>query len=85
MRARVIVTLRRGVLDPAGQAVGNGLRHLGFDEVGDVRLGKVIDIELGSVSRGEAEKRVQEMSQKLLANPVIEDFSLELSDEGGAR
>lgn len=80
MRARVIVTLRRGVLDPAGQAVGNSLRQLGFDEVGDVRLGKVIDLELGAVSRAEAEKRVGEMSQKLLANPVIEDFSLELTD-----
>ncbi len=80
MRARVIVTLRRGVLDPAGQAVGNSLRHLGFDEVGDVRLGKVIDLELGAVSRAEAEQRVGEMSKQLLANPVIEDFSLELTD-----
>lgn len=85
MRARVIVTLRRGVLDPAGQAVASSLRHLGFDEVGDVRLGKVIDIELGALSSAEAERRVQEMSQKLLANPVIEDFSLELSDQGGHR
>lgn len=78
MRARVVVTLRAGVLDPAGQAVASSLRQLGFAEVNDARLGKVIDLELGDVSREEAERRLQAMGQQLLANLVIEDFTVEI-------
>ena len=78
MRVRVFVTLRGGVLDPAGQAVCSSLHQLGFAEVKGVRLGKVIDIELENISEEEAERRVTEMSAKLLANPVIEDFTVEI-------
>lgn len=78
MHARVLVTLKKGVLDPAGQAVRSGLHELGFREVEEVRLGKLIEIQLGELSRSEAEQRVAEMAKKLLANPVIEDFTVEL-------
>lgn len=78
MRARVLVTLRRGVLDPAGQAVRDSLRQLGFDEVREARIGKVIEFELDDMPRDEAERRLREMGSKLLANTVIEDFAVEL-------
>lgn len=79
MRARMIVTLRQGVLDPAGEAVRSGLEQLGFAGVREVRLGKVIDLELDdALSRDEAEAALTAMGSKLLANPVIEDFAVEL-------
>ena len=75
MKARVFVTLKAGVLDPAGKAVEQGLHRLGFDEVGAVRLGRLIELEI----EGQADKaRVEEMCRQLLANPVIEDFRVEL-------
>lgn len=83
MHARVLVTLRAGVLDPAGQAVADGLHQLGFTEVAGVRIGKAIDIQLApGTSEDEARQRLEAMAQKLLANPVIEDFSIELSAGG---
>lgn len=78
MQAKVLVTLRRGVLDPAGQAVLSNLKNLGFDEVKDVRIGKVIHFELDTEDPEVARARLTEMSQKLLANTVIEDFEIEL-------
>ena len=79
MHARVLVTLRPGVLDPAGQAVGNSLRQLGFGEVQGVRIGKVIEFEIDDMPREQAEQRLRAMSEQLLANTVIEDFSIELT------
>jgi phosphoribosylformylglycinamidine synthase PurS subunit len=78
MHARVLVTLKKGVLDPAGEAVAGSLRQLGFEEVRGARIGKVIEIDLGDVPQAEAEKRLREMGQKLLANTVIEDFEVVL-------
>lgn len=78
MRARMTVTLRRGVLDPAGEAVRTSLNQLGFDAVQGVRLGKVVDIDLADMPSEEAEAMLREMGEKLLANLVIEDFSIEL-------
>ena len=78
MYARVLVTLRRGVLDPAGQAVRSSLQQLGFDEVRDVRLGKVIEVELEDMPREQAEARLRAMGEKLLANLVIEEFTVEI-------
>lgn len=80
MHARVVVTLRAGVLDPAGQAVADGLEQLGFSEVRGVRIGKAIDIELAPGIEN-ARARLEEMSARLLANPVIEDFTIELLGE----
>jgi phosphoribosylformylglycinamidine synthase len=74
MKARVHVTLKTGVLDPQGEAVRHALGALGFDDVGEVRVGKVIEMDLADEDSGAAEGRVTEMCEKLLANTVIEDY-----------
>ncbi len=79
MKARVHVYLKPGVLDPQGQAVATSLNHLGFEEVTAARQGKFIEIDLDTADAEEAEKRVAEMCDKLLANPVIENYDIELS------
>lgn len=81
MKARVYVTLKRGVLDPQGKAVCTGLHQLGYREVTDVRIGKYMEVTLGGLPRQEAEKRLQAMCDKLLANPVIEDSRFEFQEE----
>lgn len=73
MKAIVKVTLRKGVLDPQGKAIGQALHSLGFSDVGDVRQGKFIEID---VPEGTAPERVKDMCSKLLANPVTEDFEI---------
>jgi phosphoribosylformylglycinamidine synthase len=79
MKARVQVTLKRGVLDPQGEAVRHALGSLGFEGVGEVRMGKVIELELAETDAGRARARVGEMCEKLLANTVIEDFAVEIA------
>lgn len=76
MRARVVVTLKREVLDPQGEAIRRGLQSLGLGGVGEVRVGKVIDLELPDGLEG-AEALVRSAAEKLLSNPVIEDFAIE--------
>ncbi|MGE0151364.1 MAG: phosphoribosylformylglycinamidine synthase subunit PurS [Reyranellaceae bacterium] len=82
MKARVQVTLKNGVLDPQGRAIGQALKSLGFTGVGEVRQGKLIELEiqdaLAKKPRAEIEATVKDMAQKLLANTVIENFSVEL-------
>ncbi|MBI4212662.1 MAG: phosphoribosylformylglycinamidine synthase subunit PurS [Deltaproteobacteria bacterium] len=78
MHARIYVTLKKGVHDPQGEAVRHGLAGMGYKEVLDVRVGKMIEVKLGEISREEAEKRLAEMSEKLLANTVIESYRIEL-------
>jgi len=81
LKARIIVTLKRGVLDPQGKAVKGALTNLGFDQVRDVRVGKVIDVDLDGVEdEAQALTLVEDMCKKLLANPVIEDFSYTLEE-----
>jgi phosphoribosylformylglycinamidine synthase len=77
MKARVVVTLKRSVLDPQGQAVGRALSSLGFDEVKGVRLGKIIEIDLETQDAAKARERVTAMCEKLLANTVIEEYRIE--------
>ena len=79
MKARVHVMLKSGVLDPQGKAIGNALHSLGFGAVGDVRQGKVIDIDLAETDRAKAEAAVADMCKQLLANTVIETYSVEIS------
>jgi phosphoribosylformylglycinamidine synthase PurS subunit len=78
MKARVFVTLKNGVLDPQGKAIGNALHGLGFPQVGEVRQGKIIDIELAERDEAKARESLEEMCQKLLANTVIEKYQIEL-------
>jgi phosphoribosylformylglycinamidine synthase subunit PurS len=78
--AKVHVTLKPVVLDPQGQAVHGGLRQLGFDGVKSVRAGKYLEIKLDAPDRAEAERLVREMCTKLLANPVIEEYRLEVAE-----
>lgn len=77
--AKVHVTLKPVVLDPQGLAVQGGLRTLGFDTVQSVRAGKYLEIKLAAPNKAEAERLVKEMCTKLLANPVIEDYRLEVA------
>lgn len=78
MKARVFVTLKNGVLDPQGKAIGHALNGLGFESVGDVRQGKVIDLELTESDAAKAKASLKEMCEKLLANTVIEKYEIEL-------
>ncbi|MFC3229351.1 phosphoribosylformylglycinamidine synthase subunit PurS [Marinibaculum pumilum] len=78
MKARVHVTLKPGVLDPQGRAINHALHSLGFDQVGDVRQGKFFDIDLGYEDRDAAEAAVKEMCDRLLANPVVESYAIEI-------
>ncbi len=78
--ARVYVTLKPTVNDPQGLTIRGGLHSLGFDVVQAVRAGKYIEITLNAKDESDAEAQVTEMCQKLLANPVIEDFSFELDE-----
>ncbi len=76
-KARVTVTLKNGVLDPQGKAIEGGLASLGFEGVSSVRQGKVFDVELDA-SKKEAEKQLAAMCEKLLANTIIENYSVEI-------
>lgn len=78
LKARVFITLKNGVLDPQGKAIGHALHGLGFSSVGDVRQGKVIDLELSGDDRNKAMGDLQAMCEKLLANTVIEKYEIEL-------
>jgi len=78
MKARVFVTLKSGVLDPQGKAIGHALSTLVFQSVGAVRQGKVIDIDLAESDRANAAAQLKDMCEKLLANTVIEKYEIEL-------
>ncbi len=78
MKARVTVMLKSGVLDPQGKAIGQALGRLGFENVSDVRQGKVIEIELAETDQARARSKLSEMCEKLLANTVIENYAIEL-------
>lgn len=79
MKARVHVMLKDGVLDPQGEAVRHALATLGFGGVEGVRQGKVIELDLAETDRAAAEAAVREMCEKLLANTVIEKYTVELT------
>lgn len=80
MKAKVIVSLKKGVHDPQGEAVLGTLHHLGFTPVAGVRVGKYLELNLNGVSKDQAQSEVKKMCEKLLANPVIESYSFEVSD-----
>jgi len=78
MKVRVQVMLRGDVLDPQGKAIGNALAALGFGGIGEVRQGKLIELELSETDPARARQQVEAMCKQLLANPVIEDYAIEV-------
>jgi phosphoribosylformylglycinamidine synthase len=79
MKARITVMLKNGVLDPQGRAIGNALHGLGFEGVGEVRQGKLIEVQLAATDEAAAREEADAMCRKLLANPVIETYAIELA------
>jgi len=79
MRAIVTVMLKDGVLDPQGKAIGQALLGLGFANVGDVRAGKVVVLDLAETDAARAKAQAEEMARKLLANTVIESYRVEVT------
>jgi phosphoribosylformylglycinamidine synthase len=79
IKARVTVTLKNGVLDPQGKAIEHALASLGFGGVGQVRQGKVFDVELEGADEAKAEADLKAMCEKLLANTVIENYSIAIT------
>ena len=81
--AKIIVTLRKSILDPQGKAVEHGVHALGYESVENVRIGKFIEMNIDVESRAEAERIAAESANKLLSNPVMEDFSISLEKVNG--
>lgn len=78
MKVRVLVSFKDSVLDPQGQTVQNALNTLGYDFVKDVRQGKVFELLLENISKEEVEKKILEISHKVLTNPIIEKFTWQI-------
>lgn len=78
MRAKVFVTLKPSVFDPQGRTIADALQSLGYQSVQDVRQGKYFELDLGSTTSDEAKKLASEVADKLLANPVIESYRVEV-------
>jgi phosphoribosylformylglycinamidine synthase len=81
VKATVLVRPKGGILDPQGEAVERSLRQLGF-EVGEARVGRVIDLEVDAPTAEEARTQLERMCENLLANPLIESYEIELEDRG---
>jgi len=78
MKAKVVVTLKNGILDPQGKAIEGALKSLAFTGIESVRQGKIFEIELSAEDRDAAERLLREACEKLLANQVVEDFQVEI-------
>lgn len=76
MKYQVLVRLKPGVLDVQGKAVENGLGRLGFEDISDVRIGRMIELDVDCSDEASAATRIEQICQKLLANPIIEDFEI---------
>ncbi|MCK6621853.1 MAG: phosphoribosylformylglycinamidine synthase subunit PurS [Calditrichaceae bacterium] len=82
MRVAVKVRLKRSILDPQGKTVQQALQHLGFEQIREVRIGKLIELEIEEgQNRAETLRMIEEASRKLLSNPVMEDFEIEYPGE----
>ncbi|MDE1905483.1 MAG: phosphoribosylformylglycinamidine synthase subunit PurS [Rhodospirillales bacterium] len=79
MKAIVTIMLKNGVLDPQGKAIGHALNNLGFAQVGEVRMGKIVELELTETDAAKAKTQAEDMARKLLANTVIESFKVEIT------
>ena len=78
MLAKIYITLKKDVLDPQGSVIANSLKSLGFNNIEDVRQGKFIEVKLNTENKERANKQINEMCEKLLANLVIEDYKVEI-------
>ena len=84
MKARVSVKLKPAILDPQGKAVHHSLLQLGFNEIKSVRIGKLVELEVDDSDPSQLHSRIEELSGKLLANPLMETFDIEYDDNDGA-
>ena len=78
MKAKIIITPKKAVLDPQGKTVANALEHMGYTGVGAVHVGKYLEIELAGSDREKARQQVDDACHKFLSNPVIEDYRFEI-------
>ncbi|MSR67143.1 MAG: phosphoribosylformylglycinamidine synthase subunit PurS [Pedosphaera sp.] len=78
MKAKIIITPKKAVLDPQGKTVQNALAHMGYEGVGEVRVGKYIEVELGGTDKEAVRKQIDDACHKILSNPVIEDYRFEI-------
>lgn len=78
MKAKIIITPKKAVLDPQGKTVQSALAHMGYTEVGDVHVGKYIEIELTGADKSTAQTQINDACHKILSNPVIEDYRFEI-------
>ncbi len=77
-KARVVVTLKKTIMDAQGQTIQNALHNLGYTGVNNLRMGKYVEMDVNGASKAELEKQLEEMCRQLLANPIIEDFRFEI-------
>lgn len=84
-QAKIYVTLRPSVLDPAGTAVRSGLNHLGYDNIDQVRIGKYVELNIEAPDEASAAQQLDRVCDQLLANPVIENYRIELTPAGGGQ
>jgi len=78
IEAKIFITLKETVADPQGLTIKHALESLGFNELGDVRIGKLITLKLKTNNKNDSKKQIDDMCKKLLANPVIEDYSFQI-------
>ena len=78
MKAKIIITPKKAVLDPQGKTVQNALAHMGYDGIGAVHVGKYLEIELTGADKEAARKQIDQACHKILSNPVIEDYRFEI-------
>ncbi|MBP9191180.1 MAG: phosphoribosylformylglycinamidine synthase subunit PurS [Ignavibacteria bacterium] len=81
--SKINISLRKTILDPQGKAIEHSLKSLGFEPIIDTRIGKYIELKIDAGSKQEAEQISEEACKKLLANPVMEDFTFEVTESGG--
>ena len=78
MKAKIIITPKKAVLDPQGKTVQSALEHMGYRDIGAVHVGKYLEIDLAGADRETARKQIDEACHRFLSNPVIEDYRLEI-------
>ncbi len=83
-QSKIEITLKKSVLDPQGTQLQHALSNMGYESVADVRVGKFLEVTLSAANEAEAQTKLNEMCDKLLANPVIEEYKVELIESGAA-